>query len=249
MWLDSPIPSWLEPCCKPVTFFKKTVAFREGLSQHRKWSKTSRAVSQFSVSPHIWAEVAFSGVLFPLKPGSVACQEILRLEGYILTRDFACKILELLARRKSRAPAVVVGESDSAPNVKRNKLIWNLPEFFSGRTEELWKTRRKRCSCFSSDSPWCMLLKKCLQNFTTALECRWSAQGVFLGQWPYQFACQFCLFLVPWGLYEDFPPGLIEFYMGLGCWISWIRLTSLRNSQLFVTWCEHVGWRFFYSSP
>ena len=82
---------------------------------------------------------------------------------------------------------------------------------------------------------WCMLLKKCLQSFTTALECRWSAQGVFLGQWPYQFACQFCLFLVPWGLYEDFPPGLIEFCMGLGCWISWIRLTSLRNSQVYVT--------------
>lgn len=101
--------------------------------------------------------------------------------------------------------------------------------------EELWKTHRKRCSCFSSDLPWCMLLKKCLQNFTAALEWRWSAQGVFLGQWPYQFACQFCLFLVPWGLYEDFPPGLIEFYMGLGCWISWIRLTSLRNSQLYVT--------------
>lgn len=126
----------LEPCCKPVTFFKETVAFPEGLSQHRKWSKTSRAVSQFSVSPHIWAEVAFTGVIFPLKPGSVPCQEILRLEGYILTRDFACKILELLARRKSRAPAVVVGESDSAPNVKRSKLIWNLPEFFQWKNYE-----------------------------------------------------------------------------------------------------------------
>lgn len=32
-----------------------------------------------------------------------------------------------------------------------------------------------------------------------------------------------------------FLRGLIVFYRGLGCWISWIRLTSLRNSQVYVT--------------
>jgi hypothetical protein len=53
----------------------------------------------------------------PSKHGAPWDQEILRLEGYILTRDFACKILELLARRKSRAPVILVGESAWAEDV------------------------------------------------------------------------------------------------------------------------------------
>ena len=38
-------------------------------------------------------------------------REIFAEEGYVLTRDFACKILELLARRRSRVATVLVGES------------------------------------------------------------------------------------------------------------------------------------------
>ncbi|CAE7214659.1 unnamed protein product [Symbiodinium natans] len=38
-------------------------------------------------------------------------REIFVAEGYVLTRDYACKILELLARRRSRVPTILVGES------------------------------------------------------------------------------------------------------------------------------------------
>lgn len=41
----------------------------------------------------------------------VQVQNMLELEGYVLTRDFACKFLELHMRRAARVPVVIEGES------------------------------------------------------------------------------------------------------------------------------------------
>jgi len=41
----------------------------------------------------------------------VRVQDVLHLEGYVLTRDFTCKLLELHMRRVARIPVVIEGES------------------------------------------------------------------------------------------------------------------------------------------
>ena len=52
-------------------------------------------------------------------------QEIFEKESYVLTRDFACKILELLARRRSRVPTILVGESGTG-KTRATRLIEEL---------------------------------------------------------------------------------------------------------------------------
>ena len=52
-------------------------------------------------------------------------QEIFQKERYVLTRDFACKILELLARRRSRVPTILVGESGTG-KTRATRLIENF---------------------------------------------------------------------------------------------------------------------------
>ena len=54
-------------------------------------------------------------------------QEIFAVEGYVLTRDFACKILELLARRRSRVPTVLVGESGTGKTRAPRLHFWSFP--------------------------------------------------------------------------------------------------------------------------
>lgn len=89
-----------------------------------------------------------------------------------MTRDFACKILELLARRKSRAPAVVVGESHLAPNVGRlPQPVWiEKQTHLESAGVFQWKNYEELIDCFSSDSPWCLLLKKCLQTLWSGVD-------------------------------------------------------------------------------
>ncbi|CAJ1444801.1 unnamed protein product [Effrenium voratum] len=81
----------------------------------------------------------------------ISCVEaVLREEGYVLTRDFTSKILELLARWRGRFPAILVGESGTGKTRAlqlltrlllesqevRPNLPWELFEFIGNRLRQ-----------------------------------------------------------------------------------------------------------------